>query len=233
MTPRVVRRFCTRYGCSCVLNTPRPIASRVPHSLSSTIKHSNQKPHQVDAQRQKANLQKRLAARRQAADTIVAAARPVSQQAAAKAAALANFAEEAERNALETSLLDEANRIQSEADAYERTVQRILTSTEEATSAAVVAGAAGASQSGAEAVAEEASEPLRAVHERAIAAMEVQYESKRRAAAGKLAQRRAAAKAARAEVLRAAGKSEEEITKELKEVGSLHMVYCKIKGEEG
>lgn len=173
---------------------------------------------QADAQRQKASLQKRLAARRQAADMIVAAARPVSQQAATKAAALTDFAEEAERNALEASLLDEANRMQNEADGYERLVQSIVTSAEDAASAAVTAGAAGAPQAGEQAVAEEASESLRPVHERAIAAMEVQYENKRRAAAGKLAQRKAAAKAARAEALRAAGKTEEEITKELARV---------------
>eukprot|EP00752_Nemacystus_decipiens_P010330 g9202.t1 len=171
----------------------------------------------ADAQRQKSSLQKRLAARRQAADAIIAAARPVSQQAAAKAAALADFAEEAERNALESSLLDEANRLQSEADKYERLVNSIVTSAEEAASAVGTASGGGKSQAGARAVAEEAGESLRAVHERAIAAMEMQYESKRRAAAGKLAQRKAAARAARAEALRTAGKTEEEIAKQLAE----------------
>ena len=153
----------------------------------------------------------------------------MSQQAAAKAAALADFAEEAERNALETSLLDEANRMQSEADKYERLVQSIVTSAEEAAGAAGAADAAEASQAaGAEAVAEDARESLRAVHERAIAAMEMQYESKRRAAAAKLAQRKAALRAARAEALRAAGRTEEEITKELAEVGRPHMVPSKF-----
>lgn len=150
----------------------------------------------------------------------MAAAQPVSQQAAAKAASLADFAEEAERKALESSLLDEADRLQSEADGYELTVQNILTSVEEAASAAAAASAAGvgAPPTGAEeAAAEETRGSLRAIHERAIAAMEVQNESKRRAAAGKLAQRRAAARAAKVEAMQAAGSSEENIAKELAE----------------
>lgn len=223
-------------GVSCVLSTHGPAPfPKWPGSLSTTLfVQLNIKPkhYQVDAQRQKASLQKRLAGRRQAADAIVAAAWPVSQQAAEKTAALADFTEEAERNALETSLLDETSRIQSEADAYERLVQGMVTSAEEAASAAEAAGAAGVPQAGAESAAEEASESLRAVHERAVAAMEVQHESKRRTAAGKLAQRRAAAKAAKAEALRAAGKTEEEIAKQLTEVSSLHTVRLKARGWE-
>lgn len=213
--------------CQCSPANPLPSAVRCLLTLY-VQQYIQRKHHQVDAQRQKANLQKRLAARRQAADAVVAAARPVSKQAAAKAATLADFAEEAERNALETSLLDDANRMQSESDTYERLVQSIVTSTEEAVSAAGAASAAGASKAGAEAAAQEASESLRAVHERAIAAMEVQYESKRRAAAEKLAQRKAAARTARAEALRTAGKTEEEIAKQLAEVSFLHNVRLKV-----
>ncbi|CAM9391070.1 unnamed protein product, partial [Pylaiella littoralis] len=60
------------------------------------------------------------------------------------------------------------------------------------------------------------------VHERAIAAMEAQNDSRRRTAAGKLAQRRAAARAARVEALRAAGMSDEDIANELTEEDALH-----------
>ena len=175
---------------------------------------------QVDAKRQKANLQKRLAARRQVTDAVVAAAQPVSQQAAAKAAALAGFAEEAERNALDKSLLEEAIRIQSEAEGYERSIKKILTSADEAAKAAAAASAEGSSPAAVVPAAEETKESLRAVHERAIAAMEVQNENKRRAAAAKLAQRRAAARASKGEAMRAAGKSEEHIAKLLQEVRS-------------
>lgn len=156
----------------------------------------------------------------------MAAAQPVSQQAAAKAASLADFAEEVERTALEQGLLDEASCLQSEADDYERSVRSILATAEEATSgaaaAAAASSAAGAPPVGVEAVvaavlaaAEETKESLRDVHERAIVAMEVQHESKRRVAATRLAQRRAAARAAREESLRVAGKSEEDIVKDL------------------
>lgn len=157
----------------------------------------------------------------------MAAAQPVSQQAAAKAASLADFAEEAERNALESSLLDEADRLQSESDGYERTVQNILTSAEEAAAAAAAAAGIGAPPTGGEeaaaaaaVAAEDRQGSLRAIHERAIAAMEVQNESKRRAAAGKLAQRRAAARAARVEAMQAAGSSDEKIAKELAEASN-------------
>lgn len=155
----------------------------------------------------------------------------MSQQAAEKAAALVDSTEEGERNALERSLLDKASRSQSEAEAYERSIQNTLASAEEAAkraAAAAAAGAAGTSPAGlVEAVAveeeEEKIESLRTVHERAIAAMEVQNESRRQAAARKLAQRRAAARAARVEALRGAGKSDEEITKELIEASTIHM----------
>lgn len=148
----------------------------------------------------------------------MAAAQPVSQQAAAKAASLADFAEEAERNALENTLLEDAIRVQSEAEAYERSVKKIVTSAEEAASAAAAAIAAGSSPAAVLPAVEETKESLRAVHERAIAAMEVQNENKRRAAAAKLAQRKAAARASKGEAMRAAGKSEEQIAKELQEV---------------
>lgn len=54
-------------------------------------------------------------------------------------------------------------------------------------------------------------ELLRHIHERGIAAMEMQTENNKRAAAGRLAQRKAAAMAARTEAMKAAGKSQEEI----------------------
>lgn len=57
-------------------------------------------------------------------------------------------------------------------------------------------------------------ELLRRVHERGIAAMELQNDSNKRAAAGRLAQRKAAARAARIEAMKAAGKSQEDITAE-------------------
>ncbi|CAM9892070.1 unnamed protein product, partial [Ectocarpus sp. 13 AM-2016] len=170
----------------------------------------------VDAQRQKTNLQKRLAARRKGTDAVVAAAQPVSLQAAAKAATLADSAEEAERINLERSLLDEANRLQSDAEGYERSVRSILTSAEQAAALGVYGASPRAAE--AEMAQEERKESLRAIHERAIAATEAQNENKRRAAAARLGQRRAAARAARAEAMRAAGKSEEEIAKDLAEV---------------
>lgn len=185
-----------------------------------------QRNEQADAKRQKTNLQKRLATRRQATAVIVDATRPESQQAAAKAAALADSAEEAERNALEQSLLDEASRFQSEVRAYERSVQNTLVSAKVAGNRAAVAAGAGvarASPAGlVEATTEETTKSLRTVHERAIAAMELQKESRRRVAAGKLAQRREAARAARVETLRAAGKSDEDIAEELTEVSTLY-----------
>lgn len=157
----------------------------------------------------------------------MAAAQPVSKQAAAKAASLADFAEEVERSALEQGLIDEATRLQSEAEDYERSVRTVLAAAEQAATGAA-SGAAGALPAGVEAVvaaavvatAEEMKESLRDVHERAIAAMEAQNESKRRVAATRLAQRRAAARAAREESLRAAGKSEEEIAKDLAAVST-------------
>lgn len=152
----------------------------------------------------------------------------MSQHAAEKAAALVDSAEEGERNALERSLLDNASRFQSEAEAYERSVQNTLASAEEAAkrvAAAAAAGAAGTSPAGdvgeAAAVEEKTIESLRNVHERAIAAMEAQNENKRQAVARKLAQRRAAARAARVEALRGAGKSDDEITKDLIEVSTI------------
>lgn len=183
---------------------------------------------QVDAQRQKTNLQKRLAARRKGTDAVIAAAQPVSLQAAAKTATLADSAEEAERINLERSLLDEANRLQSDAEGYERSVQNILTSAEQAAASGALSRGGGASPRAAEAemAQEEKKESLRAVHERAIAAMEAQNENKRRAAAARLGQRRAAARAGRVEAMRAAGKSEEEIAKDLAEVRHSALPWC-------
>lgn len=153
----------------------------------------------------------------------MAAAQPLSQEAAAKTTLLADLAEEAERNALECSLLDEADRLQSEADGYERKLQSILTSAEQVASAAAASSAASAAGVGAsptvaeEAAVKETQGSLRAIHERAIAAMEMQNECRRRAAAGKLAQRRAVARTARVEAMQAAGSSDEQIAKELAE----------------
>lgn len=140
----------------------------------------------------------------------------MSLQAAAKAATLADSAEEAERINLERSLLDEANRLQSDTEGYERSVQNILTSAKQAAASGVYGASPRAVE--AEMAQEERKESLRVIHERAIAAVEAQNENKRRAAAARLGQRRAAARAARAEVMRAAGKSEEEIAKDLAEV---------------
>lgn len=154
----------------------------------------------------------------------------MSPAAASKATALAEAAEQAEKNALDRDLLGEASRFESDAEAYERSVQDILASAEaDAASAAatvetpVPGGEPGTPRgpapgkalwAAAAAHTKDNKELLRRVHERGIAAMELQNDSNKRAAAGRLAQRRAAARAARTEAMKAAGKSQEEITAE-------------------
>lgn len=62
-------------------------------------------------------------------------------------------------------------------------------------------------------------EKLRSVHERSIAAFEMQAEGKRRGAAARLAHRRAAATAASAEAMRAVAIDEQLVANKLAEVG--------------
>lgn len=162
----------------------------------------------------------------------MATAKPISENAAAQAIVLVDAAEEAERGALERCLADEAVRFEDDVEGYERLLVGILSSGEDAAkSAAAIAEAeksgeteestespVGAGAKAAMATAQAKKESLRHLHEREIAAMALQNESKRRAIAIRLAQRRAAAKEARAEAMRADGKDEEEIAKKLAEV---------------
>lgn len=172
----------------------------------------------------------------------MAAAQSVSPAAAAKAAALAEAAEEAEKSALDRDLLAEASRFKNDAESYERSVQDILASAEAdaaraaATVEATVPGETGTPRGAAPGKAlwaavaahtKDNKELLRRVHERGVAAIEMQIDSNKRAAAGRLAQRRAAARAARTEAMKGAGKSQEEITAENTKV-HIHAA-CKTK----
>lgn len=195
----------------------------------------------ADAKRQHAHLRERLASRRKATDCIVAIAKSVSPAAAAHAAALADAAEKEEVDALDRDLADEETRFESDAEGYEQNLQDIVVAAQaavvSATSAAkakdsgagatsfmaVAAAAAVAAAVEAETVAaaQAKREALRQLHERNIAAMEIQDGEKRRAMVARLAQRRAAAGAARREAMQAAGASEDETAKSMAEVPNI------------
>ena len=155
-------------------------------------------------------LQKQLAARQKATEDNV-----TDEQSAAKAAEL---------DALERDLTDEATRFEREAEGYEQFVKELLASAK-----VVTAGAARGrvSLSSTSAIADDVivsaqvkRGALQRMHEREITAMEAQNESTRRAAAARLAWGRAAARAAQEAIMRMEGKNEEEIAKELAEVGA-------------
>lgn len=186
----------------------------------------------MHANQRRDNLQKRLAARRRGKDTTASSAQPVSD--ASKAAADAEAAEAAQRDALEQNLADEEASFKQDAENFERLIKEMLDIAERAKTAGVASGSSSLPSWAATAVdtAESnqmKSQDLRRMHEREIAAMEMCQESKRRAAATRITKRRAAARAAREEMLRLSGMDEEKITEKLAEVGRYSITRCNEK----
>lgn len=177
----------------------------------------------MHAEQRRDNLQKRLATRRRGKDAIISNAQRMSDEAASMAAAAAEAAEGAERDALEQNLTDEEARFEQDAEDFERLIKEMLMTAASGSLslpswAAIAVDTTDSNQA--------KRQDLRRMHEREIAAMEMCQESKRRAAATRHARRRAAARAAREEMLRLAGINEEEIAKELAEVGAHRVTRC-------
>lgn len=161
-------------------------------------------------------LEKRLASRSQAAASTLSALSPPAAEAAVRAA---EAADAAERTALERDLAADMARFEVDAEAYENSIQELLTSSTAAagSSSRELSGSIG-SVGGESDPAQAKQEELRRVHEREIVALELQTEGKRRGAAARLAQKRVAMRMANAETMRASGMDEQEVAKKLVKV---------------
>lgn len=87
---------------------------------------------QTDAERQRTTLQKRLVSRHRVAEAAAAESPPLSPQADAESIARTEAADQAERDALERELTSELSRAEDDSNAYESSLQEILSLSEEA-----------------------------------------------------------------------------------------------------
>lgn len=184
---------------------------------------------------------RRLALRRQTEDLTPAGSASSSSEALSEAAiSRAEEIEELELNNLEQDIADEAFRFERDVDVYEESVRAFLDPARSKASPTLSSGHPGTLSTVPGNTREEGDmgalgtryDELRRVHEREIAVLEMQTERKLRGAAASLAQRRAAARIASEEAMRAAGTDEQEVARILAEVNSSrrppYMVTCQI-----